>query len=208
MERRVGPERQQLACIDGILITPGADFELFNLKAIAGEVHWVITMTNFASLPDYKENEQRRNSTISLIPAVDVGGAFGFSPTYKEEKYRAPFNDVRFHRAMSLAVGRDGSRTFLDGSNLTIQVAACTGGPVDIRKLFELEIAQWAEVDLRVMSRLVDDAAWGENVDADEFMLQPGGIDAITEFWNWINGGSGSGGVGLHDDFNMTGSYD
>ncbi|MDE0024949.1 MAG: hypothetical protein OXP69_11110 [Spirochaetaceae bacterium] len=30
--------------------------------------------------------------------------------------------------------------------------------------------------------RLVDDAAWGENIAADEFMLQPGGIDAITEF--------------------------
>ena len=39
-------------------------------------------------------------------------------------------------------------------------------------------------------------------------MLQPGGIDAITEFWNWINDGAGSGGVGLHGDFNMTGSYD
>ena len=35
-----------------------------------------------------------------------------------------------------------------------------------------------------------------------------GGIDAITEFWNWINDGAGSGGVGLHGDFNMTGSYD
>ena len=48
----------------------------------------------------------------------------------------------------------------------------------------------------------------GENIAADEFMLQPGGIDAITEFWNWINDGAGSGGVGLHGDFNMTGSYD
>ena len=86
--------------------------------------------------------------------------------------------------------------------------AARTGGPVDISKLFELEIAQWAEVDLRVAPRLVDDAAWGDNQDADEFMLQPGGIDAITEFWNWINDGAGSGGVGLHGDFNMTGSYD
>ncbi len=36
---------------------------------------------------------------------------------------------------------RDGFRTFPDGSNLTIQVAARTGGPVDISKLFELEIA-------------------------------------------------------------------
>ena len=103
---------------------------------------------------------------------------------------------------------RDGFRTFPDGSNLTIQIAARTGGPVDISKLFELEIAQWAEVDLRVAPRLVDDAAWGENIAADEFMLQPGGIDAITEFWNWINDGAGSGGVGLHGDFNMTGSYD
>ena len=58
---------------------------------------------------------------------------------------------------------RDGFRTFPDGSNLTIQIAARTGGPVDISKLFELEIAQWAEVDLRVAPRLVDDAAWGEN---------------------------------------------
>ena len=103
---------------------------------------------------------------------------------------------------------RDGFRTFPDGSNLTIQVAARTGGPVDISKLFELEIAQWAEVDLRVVPRLVDDAAWGDNIAADEFMLQPGGIDAITEFWNWINAGPGSAGVGLHGDFNMTGSYD
>ena len=37
-------------------------------------------------------------------------------------------------------------------------------------------------------------------------MLQPGGIDAITEFWNWINDGPGSGGVGPHGDFNMTGN--
>ena len=86
--------------------------------------------------------------------------------------------------------------------------AARTGGPVDISKLFELEIAQWAEVDLRAVPRLVDDAAWGDNREADEFMLQPGGIDAITEFWNWINDRAGSGGVGLHGDFNMTGSYD
>ena len=39
-------------------------------------------------------------------------------------------------------------------------------------------------------------------------MLQPGGIDAITEFWNWINAAAGAGGVGLYGDFNMTGSYD
>ena len=48
----------------------------------------------------------------------------------------------------------------------------------------------------------------GRKQDADAFMLQPGGIDAIPEFWNWINDGAGAGGVGLHGDFNMTGSYD
>ena len=261
---KVDPAGQQLPYIDAILTTPSADTEVFNLKAIAGEVDWAITMTNFASLPDYKENEERGNYTVSLIPGVDVGRAYGFNPTYKDETYRALFNDVRFRRAMSLALDRDelnevyflglgrptaatihstarfykpqwqwlwaehdpdqagrlldevgltnrdrdGFRTFPDGSNLTIQIAARTGGPVDISKLFELEIAQWAEVDLRVAPRLVDDAAWGDNQDADEFMLQPGGIDAITEFWNWINDGAGSGGVGLHGDFNMTGSYD
>ena len=71
---------------NGILTTPSADTEVFNLKAIAGEVDWAITMTNFASLPDYKENEERGNYTISLIPGVDVGRAFGFNPTYKRQK--------------------------------------------------------------------------------------------------------------------------
>ena len=56
-------------------------------------------MTNFASLPDYKENEERGNYTVSLIPGVDVGRAYGFNPTYKEDNYRALFNDVRFRRA-------------------------------------------------------------------------------------------------------------
>ena len=83
-------------------------------------------------------------------------------------------------------------------------IPTCTGGPVDISKLYELEIAQRTEVDLRMAPQLVDDAAWSENQDADEFMLQPGGIDAITEFWNWINDGDRAGGVGLHGDFNMT----
>ena len=228
---KVDPEGQQLPYIDAILTTPSADTEVFNLKAIAGEVDWAITMTNFSSLPDYKENEERGDYSVSLIPGVDVGRAYGFNPTYKDETYRALFNDVRFRRAMSLALDRDelnevyflglgrptaatihstarfykpqwqwlwaehdpeqagrlldevgltgrdrdGFRTFPDGSNLTIQIAARTGGPVDISKLFELEIAQWAEVDLRAAPRLVDDAAWGDNQDADEFMLQPGG---------------------------------
>ena len=79
----------------------------------------------------------------------------------------------------------------------------------DAQKLAEEKgFDTWAEALVAHWGRLVDDAAWSENQDADEFMLQPGGIDAITEFWNWINDGAGSGGVGLHGDFNMTGSYD
>ena len=104
---KVDPAGQQLPYIDAILTTPSADTEVFNLKAIAGEVDWAITMTNFASLPDYKENEERGNYSVSLIPGVDVGRAYGFNPTYKDEKYRALFNDVRFRRAMSLALDRD-----------------------------------------------------------------------------------------------------
>ena len=261
---KVDPAGQQLPYIDRVLSTPNADVEVFNLKAIAGEVDWAIAQTNFASLPDYKENEDRGNYQITLIPGIDVGRAFGFNPTYKDEKYRALMQDVRFRRAMSVALDRDelnevyflglgrptaatihsgarfyrpewqtlwatydpdlanqlldeigldgrdrdGFRTFPDGSNLTIQVAARTGGSVDISKLFEIEIAQWGDVGLRAVPRLVDNAAWTENRDQDEFMLQPGTIDAITEFWNWINDGAGSGGVGLHGDFNMAGSYD
>ena len=226
---KVDPAGQQLPYIDRVLSTPNADVEVFNLKAIAGEVDWAIAQTNFASLPDYKENEDRGNYTITLIPGIDVGRAFGFNPTYKDEKYRALMDDVRFRRAMSVALDRDelnevyflglgrptaatihsgarfyrpewqtlwatydpdlanqlldeigldgrdrdGFRTFPDGSNLTIQVAARTGGSVDISKLFEIEIAQWGDVGLRVVPRLVDNAAWTENQNQDEFMLQP-----------------------------------
>ena len=51
-------------------------------------------------------------------------------------------------------------------------------------------------VGLRVPPRLVDDAARGENIATEEFTLQPGGIDAITEFPNYVNDDSGR--VGLH----------
>ena len=90
-----------------MLSTPNADVEVFNLKAIAGEVDWAIAQTNFASLPDYKENEDRGNYTITLIPGIDVGRAFGFNPTYNDEKYRALLQDVRFRRAMAVALDRD-----------------------------------------------------------------------------------------------------
>ena len=43
---------------------------------------------------------------------------------------------------------------------------------MDISKLFELEIAQWTGVDLRVAPRLVDDAACGDNQDADADQLR------------------------------------
>ena len=207
---KVDPAGQQLPYIDRVLSTPNASREVFNLKAIAGEVDWAIAQTTFASLPDYKENEDRGNYKITLVPGVDVGRAFGFNPTYKDEKYRALLNDARFRRAMSVALDRDelndvyflglgrptaatihsdaryykpewqylwatydpdlanrlldeigldgrdrdGFRTFPDGSNLTIQVAARTGGSVDISKLFEIEIAQWGDVGLRVTPAL------------------------------------------------------
>jgi len=259
---KVDPAGQQLPYIDQVISTPVADKEVFNIKAIAGEVDWAIAQTSFGALAEYKENEDRGNYNITLVPGVDVGTAYGFNPTYEDEKYRELFLDVRFRRAMSVALDRDelndvyyfglgrptaatihsdarfykpewqylwathdpelsnqlldevgldgrdgdGFRTFPDGSNLTIQVAARSGGE-EISKLFELEIGQWNDVGLRVVPNLVDAAAWTQNRDTDKFMLQPGVIDAITEFWNWINDGAGGGGVGLHGDFNMDGSY-
>ena len=83
-----------------------------------------------------------------------------------------------------------------------------THGPGSFLSTVDMMYEQSAETDPLVVPRLVVDAVWSEDSYADEFMLPPGGIDAITEFWNWINDGPGSGGVGLHGDFNMTGSYD
>ena len=180
----------------------------------------------------------RASFRVSLTARVQSGRAFGSNPTLQGRevpraiqrralppRHVAIFGPLRAEQGARPGLGRPTAAcaahstaraTFykpewqcLWGRTiLSTQVAARTGGPVDISKLFELEIAQWTEVDLRVAPRLVDDTAWVENQDADEFMLQPGGIDAITEFWNSINDGAGSGGVGLHGDFNMTGSYD
>ena len=51
---------------------------------------------------------------------------------------------------------------------------------MDVSNLFELEIAQWAKVDLWLAPPLVDDTASGENVDDAEFMLRPSGIAAVS----------------------------
>ena len=54
---------------------------------------------------DYKD-EECGNYTVSLIPGVDVGRAYGFNPTYEDDKPRA-VQRLRFRRAMSLALDRD-----------------------------------------------------------------------------------------------------
>ena len=105
---------------------------------------------------------------------------------------------------------RDGFRTFPDGSNLTIQIAARTGGPVDISKLFEP--GDRAVGGGRPARR---PAAGGRR----RLGRQPGRrrVHAAARrhrrhhrVWNGSTTAPApaSVGVGLHGDFNMTGSYD
>lgn len=104
---KVDPKGQQLPYIDRVLAKTTTDREVMNLQIISGEVDWACQVPQFEKYPDYKENEAKGNYSVTLIPGVDCGLAYGFNQTIEDPNIRGLFRDVRFRRAMSLAINRD-----------------------------------------------------------------------------------------------------
>ncbi|MGF1447014.1 MAG: ABC transporter substrate-binding protein [Pikeienuella sp.] len=97
----------QLPYIPAIEETYVPDKEVQNLKIMNGEVVWKQQAVFLEDFPLLKENEAKGDYTISFAPTFGENVFYSFNRTHKDEVLREIFNDVRFNRAMSLAMNRD-----------------------------------------------------------------------------------------------------
>ena len=97
----------QLPYIDTI-VNNLAGKETIDLKIVSGEADVQAYNTSFANYTLYKESEAAAGYTVYPIPGI-LGSqlAFGFNLNNEDPALRALFQDVRFRRAMSLAIDRD-----------------------------------------------------------------------------------------------------
>jgi len=98
----------QLPYIDELVSNVAGDVETANLKVISGEIDLVGMGLSLQNYPLYKENEKKGNYRVLLWQNTNsTEASLAFNLNHKNPVLRKIFQDVRFRRAMSLAINRD-----------------------------------------------------------------------------------------------------
>ena len=95
----------QLPYIDRIVSTLVQDVEMANMKALTGEVDWMREGTSLIKVPLYKEYGEKAGFKIALLDN-HATRAFYLNLTYKDHVWRKIAQDLRFRRAITLAINR------------------------------------------------------------------------------------------------------
>ncbi|MGC8972295.1 MAG: ABC transporter substrate-binding protein [bacterium] len=99
----------QLPYIDRVFISVVQSIDIMDMKAISGEADFAGRRTSLENYTLYKENEKKGNYRVLMWQGL-WGSNFiiEINQTYKEDLIlRNIFRDVRFRRAMSLAINRE-----------------------------------------------------------------------------------------------------
>jgi peptide/nickel transport system substrate-binding protein len=81
--------------------------EVRALRIMNGEVVWKQQGIFLEDFPLLKENESRGDYTVALAPTFGENVFYSFNRTHKDPVLREVFNDIRFLRAMSVAMNRE-----------------------------------------------------------------------------------------------------
>lgn len=97
----------QLPYIPEIVETYIQDKEVQNLKIMNGEVVWKQQAVFLEDFPLLKENEGKGDYTINFAPTLGENVFFSFNRTHQDPVLAEIFSDIRFNRAMSIAMDRN-----------------------------------------------------------------------------------------------------
>ena len=105
---KIDTQGNQLPYIDKLLCQILASKEVANMKVIAGETDLAAMNLVFKNYPLYVENEEKGDYRV-LLWNTDLASevTFAFNYTHEDPVLRELFWDVRFRRAMSMAIDRD-----------------------------------------------------------------------------------------------------
>jgi len=105
---KVDTEGNQLPYIDRIITRKVENIEMYNAKIIGGEADFAARSANLENYPLYKRSAEKGNYRINLWTS-GYGSVVIYQPnqTCKDPVLRKIFQDVRFRRALSLAINRE-----------------------------------------------------------------------------------------------------
>ncbi len=124
----IDTEGNQLPYIDKIQLNLAHDREMINIKAATGEATFAARGLNQENIPLFKSNEAKENYNTSIYSFPRNVNTVMVNLTHKDPKLREIFQDVRFRKALSLAIDReDINNKLFFGEALAMQ---CTVAPV------------------------------------------------------------------------------
>lgn len=111
---KIDPEGQQLPYLDGLRRTFVSDLQVQNLKILSGETDLQFQFVRLSDFPLFKRNEARSNYWVVPLPAwQDYMLIFPLNLRPDDPVLRPIMADVRFRRALSLALNREEIREAL-----------------------------------------------------------------------------------------------
>lgn len=162
----------QLPYIDRIVVRFAAQPDNVELQAIGGGSDVLVSAARTDRIPVYIENEERGGYRTLIYQDAALSKPFYvFNMTPPEAEYGPVFADVRFRRAMSLALNRDGiNDRFYFGRGTPTQATVAPSNP-----LFRPEYAQaFAGHDPDAARALLDEMGLADR-DGDGFRDFPDG---------------------------------
>lgn len=169
---KVDPEGRQLPYIDDIILTNFESAEIRDAAIAAGELNWVNTDTTFTNLPLYRDNAAKGHYAARLWKTSRAAEhTFMLNHTAKDPELRKLFNDIRFKRALSLAIDRQMIiDTIYLGYGKPAQLQMIPGS----RWRDEAQVTQDTKFDQKAANALLDEIGLTKR-DSQKIRLRPDG---------------------------------
>jgi len=168
----VDPEGNQLPYIDEVLCQFVSDREVYNMKVATGQADVAYISLTLENYPFYKENEEKGNYRVYLWKNPRGSDeAFCFNLNHKDPVLRKIFQDVRFRRAMSLAIDREDINNSVFFGRAVVRQAA----PNPDTSYYKEEWGKaYVEYDPEKANQLLDEMGleWDKN---HQYRLRPDG---------------------------------
>lgn len=180
---KVDPQGRQLPYIDRVMSLIVQNLEVVTAKASTGQVHFAANGLATPDIPLFKRGEKAGGFTTAIwnrLHGVDV--VIQPNLTVEDPVLRAIFQDVRFRRALSLAIDRQEMNTIIYFDRATPRQTTV----IPTSRFFEPEFATaWADHDPEQARRLLDDMGLADT-DGDGIRERPDG-QALRVTLEWVD---------------------
>jgi peptide/nickel transport system substrate-binding protein len=178
----VDSEGKQLPYLDGMSMERIDDLTAIEAKGVAGNYDFVCLALSVKNFKTYKEAEAKGGfKTLTWKSGKGAEMLFNFNMNYPDEVWRNIFSDVRFRRAMSVALNRaEMNEVLFFGLGTPAQFTAHTTS-----RAYNEEYAKaWAQYDPELGNKLLDEM--GLKMDpATKIRTLPNGQPMQIQFdWN------------------------